>query len=100
MTSNISASTVEKCKSVVIPQEEFEDLLEYVAEKGATHALQKVGLDGDDAAHDIRELRSLLEAFNETKKTIGLTIVKLVITGIVMASVAGAFVKLKLFGGQ
>ncbi|MCM8594026.1 DUF6127 family protein [Accumulibacter sp.] len=84
---------------VTLPQEEFEAMLERAAERGARHALHGVGLDGADAAHDIRELRSLLDAFNEAKKTAWLTIVRMLVTGLVMATLAGAFVKLKVFGG-
>jgi hypothetical protein len=91
---------LERRKMVSLPQEEFEEILERAAERGARHALHEVGLDGEDAAHDIRELRNLLDAFNEAKKTAGLTIIKMLVTGMVMALLAGAFVKLKLFGGQ
>lgn len=84
---------------VTMPRDEFEELLERAAERGARHALADVGLDGPEAANDIRELRSLLDAFNEAKKTAGLTIIKLLVTGMVMALLAGAFVKFKLFGG-
>ncbi|QKS27480.1 MAG: hypothetical protein HT579_04180 [Candidatus Accumulibacter similis] len=49
---------------VSMPRDDFEELLERAAERGARHALHGVGLDGPDAAHDIRELRSLLDAFN------------------------------------
>jgi hypothetical protein len=84
---------------VTMPRDEFEELLERAAERGARHALADVGLDGPEAAHDIRELRGLLDAFNEAKKTAGLTIVKMLVTGLVMALLAGAFLKLKLFGG-
>ena len=90
---------VERRKSVTIPQEEFEVLLERAAERGAKNALHGVGLDGEDAAHDIRELRDLLDAFNEAKKTAGLTIIKMVVTGLVMAILTGTLIKLKLFGG-
>ena len=45
---------------VTMPKDEFEELLERVAERGARHALADVGLDGEDAASDIRELRGLL----------------------------------------
>ena len=62
-------------------------------------ALHGVGLDGEDAAHDIRELRNLLDAFNEAKKTAGLTIIKMIVTGLVMAILTGTLIKLKLFGG-
>lgn len=85
---------------VTMPRDEFEELLERAAERGARHALSDVGLDGPDAARDIQELRGLLDAFNEAKKTAGLTIIKMLVTGMVMALLAGAFVKFKLFGGQ
>ncbi|QKS28122.1 MAG: hypothetical protein HT579_03705 [Candidatus Accumulibacter similis] len=84
---------------VSMPRDDFEELLERAAERGARHALHGVGLDGPDAAHDIRELRSLLDAFNEAKKTAWLTIVRMLVTGLVMATLAGAFVKWKVFGG-
>ena len=88
-----------KDRSVRLPPEEFEALLECAAERGAMHALSEVGLDGPEAARDIRELRGLLDAYNEAKRTAGLTMVKMLVTGLVMALLAGAFVKLKLFGG-
>ena len=40
-------------------------------ERAARHALADVGLDGPEAAHDIRELRGLLDAFNEAKNIYG-----------------------------
>ena len=73
--------------------------LQAAAERGARHALADVGLDGPDAANDIRELRNLLDAFNEAKKTAGLTLVKMLVTGLVLALLAGTIVKIKLFGG-
>ncbi|MBA3059150.1 MAG: hypothetical protein KJ614_09685 [Gammaproteobacteria bacterium] len=84
---------------VTMPHDDFEQMLERAAERGARHALHEVGLDGEDAAHDIRELRNLLDAFNEAKKTAGLTIIKMVVTGLVMAILTGTLIKLKLFGG-
>lgn len=84
---------------VVMPQEKFEQLLEQAAERGARRALADVGLEGEDAAEDIRELRGLLDAFNTAKKTAWQTIVKMVTTGFVLALVAGAIIKLKVFGG-
>ena len=70
------------------------------AERGARAALHGVGLDGEDAAHDIRELRNLLDAFNEAKRTAGITLVKMIVTGLVLALLAGTVLKIKLFGGQ
>jgi len=84
---------------VSMPFEEFEQLLEEAAGRGAKRAMADVGLDGEDAAADIRELRGLLDAFNTAKQTAWQTVVKIVTTGFVLALVAGALFKLKLFGG-
>ncbi len=91
---------VERRKMVTVPQEEFEAILERAAERGARHALHGAGLDGADAARDIRELRSLLDAFDAAKKTAWPTIVRMLVTGLVTATLAGAFAKLKEFGGR
>jgi hypothetical protein len=85
---------------VVMPQDEFEQLLEQAAARGAKRALADVGLEGDDAAHDIRELRDLLDAFNTAKHTAWQTVIKIITTGFVLALIAGALLKIKLFGGQ
>ena len=44
---------------VRMPDAEFEAILTRAAEEGAKRALADVGLDGDEAALDIRDLRSL-----------------------------------------
>lgn len=67
--------------------------------RGARAALSDVGLDGENAANDIRELRGLLEAFNTAKHTAWQTVIKLITTGSLLALVAGAIIKLKVFGG-
>ena len=95
----MSEEQIERRKMVTLPQEDIEEILERAAERGARHALSEVGLDGPYAARDIHEFRGLLDAFTEAKKTAGLTMVKMLVTGLVMALLAGAFVKLKLFGG-
>lgn len=84
---------------VVMPRDEFEELLVRAAERGARRALADVGLDGPEAANDIRELRGLLEAFNAAKHTAWQTVIRLVTTGFLLALVAGAVIKLKVFGG-
>lgn len=85
---------------VIMPLDDFEKLLEEAAERGARKALADVGLDGEDAAHDIRELRNLLDAFTSAKHTAWQTVVKIVTTGFVLALMAGAMIKLKVFGGS
>lgn len=58
---------MDRRRQVILPPDEFEALLEHAAERGARHALAEVGLDGEDAARDIRELRSLLDAYTSAK---------------------------------
>jgi Family of unknown function (DUF6127) len=80
---------------VTIPQDEFEEMLNRAAERGALRALADVGLDGDDASADIRELRSLLQALNIAKRTAWQTIVRVVTAGLLLALMAGIALKLK-----
>jgi hypothetical protein len=84
---------------LLLRKEDFDDLLDRAAERGAKRALADVGLDGEDAAHDMRELRDLLEAFNTAKHTAWKTVIKMVTTGFLLALVAGALIRLKVFGG-
>jgi len=84
---------------VVMPADDFEQLLENAAQRGAKKALADVGLDGENAASDIRALRSLLEVSNTAKLTAWQTVIRMVTTGFVLALVAGAVIKFKIFGG-
>lgn len=85
---------------VTMPRDELEEMLNRAAEKGALRALADVGLDGEDAQTDIRELRSLLQALNIAKRAAWQTIVRVATTGLILALMAGVAIKLKLFGGQ
>ena len=84
---------------VAMPEEEFEDLLGRVAERGARAALATVGLENGHAARDIGELRGLLEAWRDARRTAWRTAVKVITTGILAALLVGAAIKLKLLGG-
>ncbi len=84
---------------VRMPEEEFEELLELAAERGAKKALADVGLVDEHAAGDIRDLRSLLGALRVAKHTAWSTVVRLITTGLILALMAGVAIKLKLFGG-
>lgn len=91
----------EKDKPMVnLHREEFEEMLNCAAERGARRALHDVGLDGDDAAEDIRDLRSLLKAIHVAKHTAWQTVIRITTTGLIIALMAGAVIKLKLFGGH
>ncbi len=79
--------------------DELERLLQRAAEKGAQKALADVGLDGEYAENDIRDLRTLLRSINLAKKTAWQTFIRVITAGLLAALMAGIVIKLKLFGG-
>ena len=81
-----------------IPEDEFEAMMARAAREGARQALKDVGLEGDEAALDIRDLRSLLDCVRFVRRTAVQTSVHLITTGLILAMLAGVALKLKLFG--
>ena len=84
---------------VLMRREDFDDLLDGAAERGAERVLAHLGLENGHAARDIRELRNLLEAWRDARRTAWQTTVKVITTGILAALLVGATIKLKLMGG-
>ena len=84
---------------VLMRREDFDDLLDGAAERGAERVLAHLGLENGHAARDIRELRNLLEAWRDARRTAWQTTVKVITTGILAALLVGAAIKLKLMGG-
>ena len=84
---------------LLLRREDFEDLLDRAAERGAERCLAHLGLENGHAAKDIHELRDLLEAWRDVRRTAWQTTVKVVTTGILAALLVGAAIKLKLLGG-
>lgn len=85
--------------TLLLRREDFEDLLERAAERGAERCLAHLGLENGHAAKDIRELRDLLEAWRDARRTAWQTAVKVITTGILAALLVGAAIKLRLMGG-
>jgi hypothetical protein len=81
-----------------MPDAEFEELLARAAEEGAKRALADAGLDGKEAALDIRDLRALLDAIRFVRRTAVQSAVHLITTGVILALLAGIAIKLKIFG--
>ncbi len=84
---------------LLLRREDFEELLDRAAERGAERCLAHLGLENGSAAKDIRELRDLLEAWRDARRTAWQTTVKVITTGILAALLVGAAIKLKLMGG-
>ena len=71
--------------------EEHVKLIEKASERGAESALRKIGLHDEDAGRDIQEVRSLLETWRDTKKTINQTIARIITTGILTVMALGTW---------
>ena len=72
---------------VRMPEHEFEAILARAAEEGAKRALADVGLEGDEAALDIRDLRSMMEPLRLVRRR----------AAILRALYAGVDIRLKVF---
>ena len=74
---------------VKLSPDELEAMLDRAARRGAKEALRSIGLLDDDAHKDITEMRGLLEAWRDTRKSIWSTVTRLV-TVAVLTFIAGA----------
>tara|TARA_B100001063_G_C16385738_1_gene367706 strand:- start:203 stop:457 length:255 start_codon:yes stop_codon:yes gene_type:complete len=74
---------------IKLTSEQLEDMLDNAARRGAKEALRSIGLLDDDAAKDIIEMRSLLEAWRDTRRSVWSTVVKLA-TVALLTFIAGA----------
>lgn len=71
--------------------EELKKYISEAAEEGAKNALFKVGLSDQDAYSDVKELRSLLDTWRDTKRTITRTVVAVLTTAFLSFLAAGAW---------
>ena len=55
---------------------ELEAIIQRAAEAGAKKALRNVGLQDDNAVHDMREIRDLLDSWRSAKRTAANTMIK------------------------
>jgi hypothetical protein len=74
---------------ITITNDELEAMLDRAARKGAKEALRSIGLLDDSAQKDITEMRSLLEAWRDTRKSIWTTVIRITTTA-VLVFIAGA----------
>jgi len=63
--------------NINLTPEELEAMLDRAARRGAREALKSLGLQDDDAHKDLHEMRTLLEAYRDTKKSIWSTVVRI-----------------------
>ena len=91
-------SGVQLKHTVILPREEFEELLHLAAERGAQRCLAQLGLENGSAARDIRELRDLLDAWRAARRAVWQTVIKVMTTGLLAALLVGIAIKAKWIG--
>ena len=79
--------------TVTLSQEQLELMLNRAAEAGARKALSDIGLHDDEAAADVKQLRGLLDTWRDTKETAWKTFVSWLVKGLLIAIVAGLYIK-------
>jgi hypothetical protein len=79
---------------IKLTTEELEDMLDRSAKRGAKLVLRELGLQDETAAVDIREIRSLLDTWRQTRLSIWNTFVK--ITTIAVFTFIGAAIWMKI----
>ena len=84
---------------LLLRREDFDELLDRSAERGAERCLARLGLENGHAARDIRELRDLLDAWRDARRTVWQTVVKVLTTGVLAALLVGAAIKFRIIGG-
>jgi len=73
---------------------QIEAMLQQAAQQGAREALARTGVSDDDAPHDVRELRQLIDGWRDVKSTALKTIVRWCILAILGILSVGAYVTL------
>jgi len=81
-------------KQVVLTPEELESMLDRSAKRGATLVLRELGLNDESASVDIREIRSLLDTWRQTRLSVWNTFIK--ITTITVFTFIGMAIWMKL----
>jgi hypothetical protein len=74
---------------VKLSHEELEAMLDRAAKRGAKEALASIGLLDENAHRDIIDMRSLLDAWRETRRGVWTTFIKVSTTALLMF-IAGA----------
>lgn len=73
--------------------EEIEAIIQRAAKAAAKEALRDVGLQDDNAIHDVKELRDLLDSWREIRKSVAHTVIKIITMAVLSALVAGVWFK-------
>lgn len=73
-----------------ITEAQFQQMLDKAAEEGAKRALEHLGLHDEHAAQDVHEMRSLLDAWRDVRRTAWQTFVQSCVKGLLLLIVLGS----------
>lgn len=73
--------------------DDIEAIIKRAAKAAAKEALKDVGLSDDNAIHDMKELRDLLDSWREVRRSVAHTIVKIITVAVLGALVTGVWFK-------
>ena len=73
--------------------DDIEAIIQRAAKAAAKEALKDVGLSDDNAIHDMKELRDLLDSWREVRRSVAHTIVKIITVAVLGALVTGVWFK-------
>lgn len=68
-------------------------MIDRAAKRAARLALKDIGLLDEDAYSDMKEIRSLLEAWRDTKKAVGVTVAKVLTMAVLGLIAAGVYME-------
>lgn len=69
--------------------DELDELFARIAKRAAQEALEEIGLSRETAAEDMRELRGLLDAWRDTKRSFRQSLVNIIGHAFAVAVLAG-----------
>ena len=86
--------------SVQLTPQELEEMLDRAAKKGARAALEELGLHDESAPQDLDELRGLLSAWRDTRRTMWQTAIRIFTGGVLMFIAAAVWMSIQDKVGQ
>lgn len=82
-------------KVITMTEEQLKKIVKEAYAEGAKQLRKNLGLDDEDAAEDIKDLRSILQAYRTAKNVAWQTIIKYMTVAVITALMAGAYIQIR-----
>ncbi len=93
----VLAALAEQARLQGVTVATLEALIQRASEEGARRALKRIGLADPHAGDDIRELRTLLDAWRTARRTARETVIRWLVTLMLCALAAGLALRFRLW---